>query len=313
MQLVYVKRPFEFGHVDVLELDASGLVRLIGWSSRDMDPGDFHVQSGGKPTRPLCAYRLPRPDVAKALRTAEPDLGFCLEYLRTQDGDVEVRQGSKRFALVKPEEPILPPDYAPLFAHALPLARENIYSAGPPTPQVHPEILAFARRLSGPVLDFGCGSGSLVRELVQAGVEARGLELDRPEIHASIRPDVEQRIRLYGGGFPAPFSEGEFASVVCSEVLEHIPDLADAIREIARLARTAALITVPDMSAIPMLCRHHVIPWHLLEATHVNFFTQASLEAALRPVFRTLRMSRMGEFHVNGTRVYTSLVALCQR
>lgn len=193
------------------------------------------------------------------------------------------------------------------------MRREDVYSSGLPSPEVHPEILAFARRLPGPVLDLGCGSGALVRELVRNGIEATGLELDRPEIQQSIRSDVEARIRLYDGRFPTPFRDRDFASVVCSEVLEHIPALADALGEIDRLARNAALVTVPDMSAIPLLWRHHVVPWHLLEATHVNFFTQRSLEAVLQPLFRNVRMSRMGEFQVNGTRVYTSLVALCSR
>ncbi len=59
-------------------------------------------------------------------------------------------------------------------------------------------------------------------------------------------------------------------SVVCSEVLEHIPDHGAAIREMARLAREA-LMTVPDMSAIPALFPHNVVRWHLLEATHASF------------------------------------------
>jgi len=301
------------GHLDAIELDPSGLVRLIGWSTADPDLADFEVRSGDAQAQPVCAYRLSRPDVAKALRSDEPCLGFSLEYRRTRDGPVEVKHRSKRLALIKPDRPLQAPDYDLLFSHPAPLRREDIYASGPPSPVAHPEIVAFARRLPGPVLDFGCGSGALLRELLQAGIETQGLELDRPEIRASLRPDVAPRIRLYDGGFPVPFEEGRFPSVVCSEVLEHIPQLDEAIREIGRLAGSAALITVPDMSAVPMLFQHHAVPWHLLEATHVNFFTQASLEAALGTAFRTVRMSRMGEFHVNGTRVYTSLVALCGR
>ena len=99
---------------------------------------------------------------------------------------------------------------------------------------------------------------------------------------------------------------------MCSEVLEHIPDWRGAIVEMGRVARRA-LITVPDMSAIPTLFPHRVVPWHLLESTHVNFFTQRSLHAALSTAFSRITFLRLGEFPVNGTRVYTSLVALCER
>ena len=80
----------------------------------------------------------------------------------------------------------------------------------------------------------------------------------------------------------------------------------------ARIARRA-LITVPDASEIPTLFPHHVVPWHLLESTHVNFFTQTSLARVLLPLFPRVRFLRLGEFRVNGTRVFTSLVADCER
>jgi len=100
--------------------------------------------------------------------------------------------------------------------------------------------------------------------------------------------------------------------VVCCEVLEHIPDWRMALQEIARIGRRA-LITVPDMSSIPALFPHQVVPWHLLESTHVNFFTQRSLHVALSPIFSRVRFLRLGESWVNGTRVFKSLVADCER
>ena len=45
-------------------------------------------------------------------------------------------------------------------------------------------------------------------------------------------------------------------------MVEHIPEWRTALQELARIAREA-LITVPDMSAIPALFPHHVVPWHL--------------------------------------------------
>jgi len=82
-------------------------------------------------------------------------------------------------------------------------------------------------------------------------------------------------------------------------VLEHIPDWRTALQEIARVGRRA-LITVPDMSAIPAPLPSRVVPWHLLESTHLNFFTQRSLHLALSPFFSRVRFLRLGEFWVTG-------------
>jgi hypothetical protein len=100
---------------------------------------------------------------------------------------------------------------------------------------------------------------------------------------------VLHRDDIYGYG-----ATSQFKSLVCTEVSEHIAAYQDVLPEMARVAERA-LITVPDMSAIPALHPHHVVPWLLLESTHVNFFTQASLERTLRPYFPRLSFARTGE------------------
>ncbi len=100
--------------------------------------------------------------------------------------------------------------------------------------------------------------------------------------------------------------------VISTEVLEHIEDYTAALAEMARLTRDRLVLTTPDMSSIPLLFPHHVVPWHLLEATHVSFFTQTSLTACLKQFFAEVEMLRVGPNTVNGTLYYTSLMALCQ-
>src|SRR5262249_43760658 len=123
--------------------------------------------------------------------------------------------------------------------------------------------------------------------------------------------EMSPYITLYSGGFPSPFADRAFDCVFCSEVLEHIPDFQGAVAELARLAKKRVLLTVPDMSAIPVGFRHAVIPWHLLEKTHVNFFTQSSLEQLLRGHFSHIEFGRISLCRVNESHFFTSLVALC--
>jgi hypothetical protein len=85
------------------------------------------------------------------------------------------------------------------------------------------------------------------------------------------------------------------------------------VAELARLASDRLFVTVPDMSAIPRGYHHGVVPWHLLESTHVNFFTQASLEALLAPTATRVEIARIGQVVCDRMSYYTSLAAVVHR
>ena len=53
-----------------------------------------------------------------------------------------------------------------------------------------------------------------------------------------------------------PFPDRAFASVVASEVIEHMPNYRDAIQDIARVASRQVLFTVPDNSVLPVCAPH---------------------------------------------------------
>ncbi len=205
----------------------------------------------------------------------------------------------------------LSPDYRVLLHSPEVLHRAHIYGSGPPNLTIHPHIVELAKELKGPVLDFGCGRGALVGELRRAGIEAYGLELESEIIRQAIPPDLAPFITLYDGALPSPFQDNQFRSVACSEVLEHIPNYLAAIADIARIASEQVLFTVPDASAIPLGFRHGCVPWHLMEATHVNFFNQASLEHALKPHFSRIEFGRIGQSRFNDSVYYVSLAAMC--
>jgi ubiquinone/menaquinone biosynthesis C-methylase UbiE len=298
----------EGGRVDRVDVDPSGRVRLIGWTVAPVPP-EFTVAVNGTPARAVRWFELSRSDHSM------PRRGYCIEFAGPCNGlarTVTVHLDGRELTRLEPLLPLQEPHYASLLDEERVLHRADIYGVGPPSPVASAEIVAMARRLPGPILDFGCGSGALVRELRAAGMETFGLELSRREIVSSLRDDVSRYVTLYDGALPSPFPEGRFQAVVCTEVLEHIPEYKLAAKELARLA-PRALVTVPDMSAIPTLFPHSVVPWHLLEATHVNFFTQPSLERLLRQFFAKVSFSRIGAFQVNGTEVFSSLVAHCER
>lgn len=306
------------GFFDRAEIDPCGLVRVIGWL-RGSVSGKPKVALDGEKLAFLQHYRLARPDVELAAENLSVrNAGVVFEYL------VDASMTGRNFEILSIELPtgsrhefagdfnFFSPHYRDLFSTDGVFHRDGIYGCGPSNPAVHPEVLALAKTLPGPIFDFGCGSGALIAELKSSGIEAHGLELDTKEIRRSIKPEVKSSITLYDGKLPLKLPARSFTSVFCSEVLEHIPDPHSAVKEISRLASEQVIFTVPDISAIPIGFRHSLVPWHLLEGTHVNFFTQTSLHRLLKPFFANVEFGRIGGCRMNDSQFFTSLVAFCR-
>lgn len=124
-------------------------------------------------------------------------------------------------------------------------------------------------------LDVGAREGYISRQLATVYEEVVALDLVLPPIQ-------EQRITCVVGDVTAlDYADDSFDTVVCTEVLEHIPPhlLAKACAEITRVAAQHVLIGVPyrqDTRVGRTTCRacgHHNPPWG-----HVNVFDEQRLE-----------------------------------
>ena len=91
------------------------------------------------------------------------------------------------------------------------------------------------------VLDAGCGDGRLAHRMA-ATMEVTALDFSRAAL-AQVRTR-----KLCGDLTHLPFSEAAFDLVLCSQVLEHLPDemLAPALAELRRVALRYVLVTVPN-------------------------------------------------------------------
>jgi SAM-dependent methyltransferase len=131
------------------------------------------------------------------------------------------------------------------------------------------------------VLDFGCGAGRFLATLPDAiGVEIAQQAVDRAKANV---PEADVRLLEPDGSLP--LGHGEIDLVWCSEVLEHIADVAHALLEMRRVLKPdgRVLITVPYhgrlLAAGIALTRFeaHFDPL----GQHLRFFTRRSLAAAL--------------------------------
>jgi hypothetical protein len=301
--------------LDYIDFETYGTIRVCGWSAQ-IDLPHCEVETLEGSLEPTATYRYHREDVCAALGIHDLFAGFSIEFRvpgknvrRVVFGKNNIQVMEDLAALLNSERP----DFVNLLDGDKVLHRQDIYGEGPPSDKVHPEILKFALLLQPHILDFGCGNGALIREYRKAGLEASGIEINRSQIKDSIRSDVAAFIRLYDGTFPIPFADGQFESVIATEVIEHVPDYKTALSEIARVCRTTFAVTVPDMTCIPIGHGKGIVPWHLLEATHVNFFNHRSLAKALEPHFRAMRFFRIAPGELDGSFMPGSLAAIATK
>ena len=303
-------------HIDTVRFDPPGIAAVDGWTTLDLAKlPAIELFMDGEPLRQGDRYRRARPDVNDALGVEDPFLGLSIEFLfdGTATRWCELRVGGNAVWAQWVACVHLRPDYVDLFSSPRVVARDHIYGSGPPSEQISSETLALFTDLpaGSRVLDLGCGRGTLVRHLRERGHDAVGIEIDRPEIRSSIVPELAELVTLYDGALPLPFGDAEFDCVVMIEVLEHVADPLAMLAEAHRVARERFIVSVPDCSAIPRLHRHQVVPWHLLESTHLQFFSLRSLDACLEPLWSTRQLVKLGRVIVNDTSFDVSVAASC--
>ncbi|MCD9004922.1 class I SAM-dependent methyltransferase [Luteimonas sp. XNQY3] len=311
--------PFSFegevGFLDSVEGSPLPIVRLSGWFSGIEVPRLALRTSCGIKSSPNLSLRSRRLDVSGADRRNSEFCGFRIDYLLEGDekpisilcGESEVftfGEESKEYGLVTPH-------YVHLLEEKRILGRGSIYGSGPPV-DVSDEFKSFASLASGRILDFGCGNGDLLLHLRRRGCDAEGVELDEPRIRNHLKPGSANFVTLYRGGTQLPFDDRTFDSIVSTEVIEHIPNIQEYITEFARILSPGGrvYITTPDITSIPSCFPANVVPWHLLESTHVNFFTHASVSELFSPHFDLERSFCLGGFRVNGLFVPGSIGAV---
>jgi SAM-dependent methyltransferase len=105
------------------------------------------------------------------------------------------------------------------------------------------------------ILDAGCGSGRHLAGLCRyPGIRAIGVDRSGSDLVAAReRLEIHERLGECGGspwGVAAadvgrlPFSDGAFDGVICSEVLEHVPDHGRAAAELIRVLRAGGRLVV---------------------------------------------------------------------
>lgn len=193
--------------------------------------------------------------------------------------------------------------------------RRDIYSEGPPSPVASAECVAlldsYLEQGEG-VIDVGCGVGAYGPPLLDAGVAWQGCEINASFVGQARECGLP--VALVEGN-ALPFESGAFDAALCIEVLEHVADYQAFLAEVRRITRKRVFVSVPNAEAIAVLADQLVVPWHLLEADHKNFFTRAGLCTTLERHFQRVEVVPYGAMPLlssNGGPVYYHLFAIAE-
>lgn len=113
-------------------------------------------------------------------------------------------------------------------------------------PRVKGRLLDWLQPKEGDLLlDVGCGSGYFLREIARhySGVNFGAVGMDVVPLRVRFLAELKKRegwrdlLCVVGDGERLPFLDGSFDVISCTEVLEHIPEPGNAIKEIGRALR----------------------------------------------------------------------------
>ena len=132
------------------------------------------------------------------------------------------------------------------------------------------------------ILDVGCGSGDLVRELCKNGFQAEGMDISEKALEVARKMHPDGKYSFHIADQPGwPFADETIDCVSMLEVLEHLFDLNVTVKEIYRVLKPGGIIiaTVPYHGLIKNLAialinfdSHYDV-----NGAHIRFFTRKSL------------------------------------
>jgi SAM-dependent methyltransferase len=143
------------------------------------------------------------------------------------------------------------------------------------------KVQEYAPKLSGRLLDFGCGSKPY-ESLFTNVSEYTGLDFEG-EGHSHLNEQVD----VFYDGKKIPFGDGSFDSVFSSEVIEHIFNIDEMLPEINRVMKKGGQILI----TCPFVWNEHEVP--------VDFarYTQFALKHLLeKNGFTILKIDKSGDF-----------------
>lgn len=157
----------------------------------------------------------------------------------------------------------------------------------------------------GTLLDVGCGPGSLLYRVRGRVRQTVGLDLSEEALREArtalqqgqTATDAALASFVLGDGTRLPFREASFDSILCTETLEHVPDDAAVLSELARVLKPGGRLAVSVPDTLPEVVQRRLAPWSgCLPGGHLRIYGRRTIlqrieQAGLRPYLKRWRHS----------------------
>jgi len=125
------------------------------------------------------------------------------------------------------------------------------------------EILQILKRFTDlsnkRILDIGCGQGLITASLGQYADDIVGLDINVRYLQEASRHSQLQF--LLADATCLPWRDKTFDIIICNDVLEHVPDPRQVIREIGRVTRESAVIFLQCANKYQIVEPHFLLPF----------------------------------------------------
>ena len=151
----------------------------------------------------------------------------------------------------------------------------------------HSRIDAILKRLPKgklEILDLGCGDGYLSCKIAERGFNVTCIDLSQNRLDKFKDQAGKLNIKqVLGDVTKVELPADSFDVIVCSEVIEHLPNFKEVLAEAFRLLKKGGyfIVTVPNDEKLKMISCPHCLK-HFFRDDHVNSFNKGSLSAHLK-------------------------------
>ncbi len=138
------------------------------------------------------------------------------------------------------------------------------------------------------ILDLGCGEGRhAITAYMLEHVHAVGVDLSFSDLKITQErfkdfesDDAEKHLSIIqANGMVLPFADNTFDKVICSEVLEHIPDYLAVLKEIKRVLKPNGQFAASVPRYLPeRICWALSDEYHANEGGHIRIFKEKALK-----------------------------------
>jgi 2-polyprenyl-3-methyl-5-hydroxy-6-metoxy-1,4-benzoquinol methylase len=135
-------------------------------------------------------------------------------------------------------------------------------------------------RQSSKLLDYGCGTGAFLKEMLSDGWNVSGVEPDddaREKASSLIKKEIDHPVKIYD------FEDNSFDVITLWHVLEHVHDLHETLAQLNTLLTESGLIVIAVPNHLSHDAIHYNSSWAAYDVPrHLYHFNPASLQKLLR-------------------------------